>query len=609
MNLRQTWDARSRSHLPPLFDLVRIREAFPILRRTVNGHPLIYLDNAATTQKPQVVLEAITRFYEQYNANIHRSVNLLGQLATQEYEDARLKVQRFLNAASPREIVFTRGTTEAINLVAQSYGRAFVKAGDEIVISHLEHHSNIVPWQMLCEEKGARLRVIPIDDRGELQVEELDKLLTERTRLVAVAHVSNALGTINPVERIIALAHARGIPVLVDGAQAVSHLRVDVQALDCDFYAFSGHKIYGPTGIGVLYGKEELLNRMPPWQGGGDMIASVTFAKTTYAELPSKFEAGTPDIAGAVGLGAALDYVERVGLDNIAAHEETLLRHLTRRLQGIPGVRIVGQAARKTAVVSFVVEDPPMSALDVGTRLDLHGIEIRTGHHCCQPLMDRYGIPGTARISLAMYNTIAELDYAADVLAKIVAEAKGQYRPAEPPRELIFPKAFAASPAAAAAKLIETFDFLETWPERYQMILELGKKLPPMPAELKTEANRVRGCQSTVHLVARKRPGTSDVVEFLADSDADLVRGLIALLQKVFSGQRAADILAFEVDSFFTRLGLDKNLTLGRRNGLAAMVQRIRSQAAAIAEEAKKEEARLKQQIDEGALAKQEVSA
>lgn len=595
--MKQTADPRHRAHLPPLFDLVRIREAFPILRRTVNGHPLIYLDNAATTQKPQAVIEVISRFYEQYNANIHRSVNLLGQLATQEFEDARAKVQRFLNAASPREIIFTRGATEAINLVAQSFGRTFVQAGDEIVVSHMEHHSNIVPWQMLCEEKGARLRVIPIDENGELLLDEYVKLLTPRTKLVSVVHVSNSLGTVNPVEEIIAIAHERGIPVLIDGAQAVSHMRVDVQELDCDFYAFSGHKVYGPTGIGVLYGKEAWLRKMPPWQGGGDMIASVTFAKTTYADLPNKFEAGTPDIAGAVGLGAALDYVERVGMENIAAHEEALLQHATRRLQAIPGVRIVGKAARKTAVLSFVVDDPPLAALDVGMKLDLHGIEIRTGHHCCQPVMDRYGIPGTARLSFAMYNTIAEIDYVAEVLAKIVNEAAGKARPTvQVPRELMFPKPFAPSPALAAAKLIETFDFLETWPERYQMILEFGKKLPPMPEELKTEANRVRGCQSTVHIAARKRPGTSDVLEFLADSDADLVRGLIAILQKVYSGQRVSDILAFDVENFFTRLGLDKHLTLGRRNGLAAMVQRIRDLAKQIADEARQEEERLKQE-------------
>jgi cysteine desulfurase/selenocysteine lyase len=571
----------TRQHLPPLFDLIKIREAFPILRRSVNGHSLIYFDNAATTQKPHGVIEVISRFYEQYNANIHRSVNLLGQLATQEFEDARIKVQRFLNAASAKEIIFTRGTTEAINLIAQTFGRAHVKAGDEIVISHMEHHSNIVPWQMLCEEKGATLRVIPMDERGVLQLDEYEQLLNDRTRLVSIVHVSNSLGTINPVQQMIEVAHRRGIPVLIDGAQAVSHLRVDVQELDADFYAFSGHKVYGPTGIGVLYGKEELLQKMPPWQGGGDMIASVTFAKTTYADLPNKFEAGTPDIAGAVGLGAALDYVERVGMENIAAHEETLLRHATQRLQEIPGVRIIGTAPHKTAVLSFIAEKPVLSALDVGTKLDLQGIEVRTGHHCCQPVMDWFGIPGTARVSLAMYNTVAELDRLAEVLRRIVSEATVKSRKPDPapPATFTYPKPYAASPRAAAEKLIEAFDFVENWPERYQMIIDFGKKLPPMPAALKTDATAVLGCQSTVHIAARKKPGTSDVVEFLADSDADLVRGLIAILQKIFTGQRACDILSFDVEGFFARLGLDKNLTLGRRNGLASMVQRLRGLA------------------------------
>jgi len=580
--------SESRQHLPPLFDLVKIREAFPILRRTVNGHPLVYLDNAATTQKPSGVIEVISRFYEQYNANIHRSVNLLGQLATQEFEDARIKVQRFLNAASAKEIIFTRGTTEGINLIAQTYGRCNVSTGDEVVVSHMEHHSNIVPWQMLCEEKGAKLRVIPMDDRGVLLLDEFERMLGPRTKLVAVVHVSNSLGTINPIQAIIDIAHRNGVPVLIDGAQAVSHLRIDVQELDCDFYAFSGHKVYGPTGIGVLYGKEELLRKIPPWQGGGDMIASVTFAKTTYADLPNKFEAGTPDIAGAVGLGAALDYVERVGLENIAAHEDALLKHATRLLQDIPGVRIIGTAPEKTAVLSFVVENPPLSALDVGTKLDLKGLEVRTGHHCCQPVMDRLGIPGTVRASLAMYNTIAEVEFLARTLREIVREgstATSVIR-ASPSTALSYPKPFAPSPAAAADKLCAMFDLVESWPERYQIILDLGRKLPVMPAELKTEATRVYGCQSTVHIAARKKPGTSDILEFLADSDADLVRGLIAILQKLFSGQRAGDIMAFDIEGFFTRLGLDKNLTLGRRNGLASMVQRLRELATRVCGEA-----------------------
>jgi cysteine desulfurase/selenocysteine lyase len=568
-----------REALPPLFDLEKIREDFPILHRTVNGHPVVYFDNAATTQKPRGVLEAVNRFYEHYNANIHRSVHLLGQLATGEYEEARVKIQRFLNAASPKEIIFTRGTTEGINLVAQTFGRVHVGPEDEIVVSTMEHHSNIVPWQMLCEEKGAKLRPVPINDDGEFLFDEYEKLLGPRTKLVSVVFVSNSLGTINPVKRIVEAAHRRGIPVLVDGAQAVSHLKVNVQDLDCDFFVFSGHKVYGPTGIGVLYGKETYLKAMPPWQGGGEMIASVTFEKTTYADLPNKLEAGTPDIAGAVGLGAAIDYVELVGLDNIAVHEDRLLRYATERMKQIPGVRIIGNAAHKTAVLSFVVENPPISSLDVGTKLDLEGIEVRTGHHCCQPVMDRFGIPGTVRASFAMYNSIEEIDRFVDALRKIVGEAPQPRPVAAPQTEPVYPKPYAGSPHAAADKLAAAFEFLDNWPERYQQIIDFGKKLPPMPAELKTEPNRVYGCQSTVHIAARKKPGTQDVLEFLADSDADLVRGLIAILMRVYGGQKARDVLAFDVEGFFTRLGLDKNLTLGRRNGLSSMVQRIRSLA------------------------------
>jgi cysteine desulfurase/selenocysteine lyase len=575
-----------REELPPLFDLRKVRDDFPILRRKVHGKPLAYLDNAATTQKPLAVVEALARFYERDNANIHRAVHLLSQRATQEYEEARVKVQGFLNAVSPKEVVFVRGTTEGINLVAQTFGRRNVGPGDEVLISTMEHHSNIVPWQMLCEEKGAVLRVVPINDRGEFVFEEYEKLLSPRTRLVAVVHVSNSLGTVNPVKRIVEAAHRRGVPVLIDGAQAVSHRKVDVQDLGCDFYALSGHKLYGPTGIGFLYGREDLLRAMPPWQGGGDMIASVTFAKTTFADLPNKFEAGTPHIAGAVGLGAAIDYVQSVGLENIAAHEDRLLRYATDKLRQVPGVRIVGTAAEKVGVISFVVEDPPVSSLDVGTRLDLEGVAVRTGHHCCQPVMERFGVPGTARASFAMYNTPEDVDQFLTALKKVVAEAAAKARPvavAPPQPEAAYPKAYAASPPAAADKLATAFEFLDSWPERYQQIIDMGRKIPPMPAAFKTEANRVHGCQSTVHLSARKKPGTDDVLEFLADSDADLVRGLIAVLERVYSGQRAADLLAFDVEGFFARLGLDQHLTMGRRNGLAAMVQRIRTLAAALA--------------------------
>ncbi|HEY7329027.1 MAG TPA: SufS family cysteine desulfurase [Gemmataceae bacterium] len=563
-------------------DVMRVRADFPILSRKVHGQPLIYFDNAATTQKPQAVLDALLHYYSNDNANIHRAVHLLSERATRAYEEARQKVCRFLGAAEPREIIFTRGTTEGINLVAQSWGRANLRAGDEIILSALEHHSNIVPWQILCEQTGAVLRVVPISDEGEFLLDEYEKLLSDRTRMVSVAHVSNSLGTIVPVRRVIELAHARGACVLLDGAQSAPHLPIDVQELDCDFFVMSGHKLYGPTGIGVLYGKAALLESMPPYQGGGDMIKTVTFAKTTYADIPARFEAGTPNIAGAIGLGAALDYVESLGRERISAHEEMLLRYATERMREIPGVRLIGNARHKAAVISFVVDDPPIAALDIGTKLDLDGIAVRTGHHCCQPVMDRFGIPGTTRISFALYNTTAEIDVFVDALRSLISNALAKDQPVAPANgvEPAYPRAAADSPQAAADELIEEFEMFDDWADRYQYLLERGEAIPPLPDVFRTETNRVRGCQSTVYLWARKKPGTADVIEFLADSDADLVRGLIALLEHLFSGQKAGYILSFDVEGFFARLGLDQHLTLGRRNGLAAMVQRIRHFAA-----------------------------
>ncbi|HEY6971623.1 MAG TPA: cysteine desulfurase [Candidatus Angelobacter sp.] len=402
---------------PAGFDVFKIREDFPILRQKVHGKPLVYLDNAATAQKPQAVIDAISSYYTSSNANIHRGVHALSEIATESYEHARAKLQRFINAAEAGEIVFVRGTTEGINLVAQTYGRANIGAGDEVVISALEHHSNIVPWQILCQQQGARLRVIPVNDRGELLLDEFEKLLGPKTRLVAIAHVSNALGTIVPLQKVVEIAHHRNLPVLVDGAQAVPHIAVDVRALDCDFYVFSGHKIYGPTGIGALYGKRALLEAMPPYQGGGDMISSVTFEKTLYNKLPYKFEAGTPDISGVIGFGAAIDYVTNVGLDRIAAHEHELLVYATEALSSIPELRIIGTAKSKAAVISFVLGD--IHAHDVGTVLDQEGIAIRTGHHCAQPLMQRFGVEATARASFAMYNTREEVDALVEGIQKV----------------------------------------------------------------------------------------------------------------------------------------------------------------------------------------------
>jgi cysteine desulfurase/selenocysteine lyase len=391
-----------------LYDVHKMRRDFPIFREPVNGKPLIYLDNAATTQKPQAVLDALAHFYTQECANIHRGVHYLSERATESYETSRLKVRRFINAASIHEIVFVRGTTEGINLVAQTYGRAHVGRGDEILISAMEHHSNIVPWQMLCEEKGARLCVVPISPAGELVFEQYAELLGPKTRLVAVTSVSNALGTINPVREIIRLAHERNVPVLVDGAQAIQHMPVDVQALGCDFFVFSGHKMYGPTGIGILYGKERLLDAMPPYQGGGDMISSVTFEKTLYNKLPYKFEAGTPNVAGGIGLGAAIDYLESIGLEDICAHEQELLTYGTMALQSLDGLRIIGTARQKASVISFVLEG--IHPHDIGTILDKDGIAIRTGHHCAQPVMEFFKIPATARASLGLYNTREDIE-------------------------------------------------------------------------------------------------------------------------------------------------------------------------------------------------------
>ena len=399
------------------FDVEEVRRDFPILREKVRGKPLVYLDNAATSQKPQVVIETLQKYYSRENANIHRGIHFLSERATQAYEDARAKVGGFLNAAESREIIFVRGTTEGINLVAQSYGRKFVGEEDEIILSAMEHHSNIVPWQILCEQVGARLRIIPMNDDGELLIDEYERLLSDRTKVVAVTHLSNALGTINPIKQIIQIAHRHGVPVLVDGAQAVPHLKVDVRNLDCDFYAFSGHKLYGPTGVGVLYGKASLLDAMPPYQGGGDMIRSVTFEKTLYNVLPYKFEAGTPNIAGGIGLGAAIDYLSQVGLDLVAAYERELLDYATDVVSTITGVQIIGTAKEKAGILSFVLEG--VHAHDVGTILDQEGIAIRTGHHCAMPVMQRFGVPATARASLAFYNTKEEVDALVGAIHKV----------------------------------------------------------------------------------------------------------------------------------------------------------------------------------------------
>ncbi len=401
-----------------ILDAKKLRKDFPVLGQKIYGKPLVYLDNAATTQKPQAVIDAMNRYYSAENANIHRGIYYLSAQATNAYEEARVKVQHFIHAADHREIIFVRGATEAINLAAQSFGGSILKEGDEVVISAMEHHSNIVPWQMICKARGAKLRVIPINDTGELILEEYEKLLNPKTKLVAIVHVSNTLGTINPVKNMIHSAHKKDIPVLVDGAQAIAHMKVDVQDLDCDFYAFSGHKMMGPTGIGVLYGKKKWLEQMPPYQGGGDMISAVTFEKTTYNKIPYKFEAGTPDIAGVMGLGAAIDYLQKIGIENIAAYEHQLLVYAVEQFAKIKGLRMIGTAKEKSAIISFVFHD--VHAHDIGTILDHEAIAIRAGHHCTMPLMERFQVPATARASFAFYNTEEDVDALVKAINKVL---------------------------------------------------------------------------------------------------------------------------------------------------------------------------------------------
>ena len=415
MNLREEISVISNSNV---YNVEEIRDDFPILNTTVHNKPLVYLDNAATTQKPISVITKAQQYYSTMNSNIHRGVHALSGVATEAYETARIKIKKFINALGKNEIIFTKGTTESINLVAQSYGRANLQADDEVIISQMEHHSNIVPWQLICKEKNAKLKVIPINDDGELIFEDFEKIITDKTKFVSVVYASNSLGTINPVKKIIELAHQNNIPVLLDAAQAVNHIPVDVQEIDCDFLAFSGHKLYGPTGIGVLYGKVNLLDSMPPYQGGGDMISKVTFEKTTYNELPHKFEAGTPNIAGAIGLGEAIDYVLKVGIENISIHEMNLLEYATEAVSDIPSLKIIGTSKEKVSVLSFVLDD--VHPHDIGTFLDFEGVAIRTGHHCTQPVMDRYNIPATSRASFAMYNTKEEIDILVNGLKKII---------------------------------------------------------------------------------------------------------------------------------------------------------------------------------------------
>lgn len=573
-------------------EITGVRPDFPILAQRPHGRPLVYFDNAASTQKPRAVIEAETKYYENDNANIHRAVHTLSQRATEEYEHAREVVREFINAREAAECIFTRGTTEALNLIASCVGRSRLRAGDEILLTQLEHHSNIVPWQLAAEAVNAKVVAAPINDAGEISINEFAKLLSPRTKVVSISWVSNALGTINPIEELIQLTRQRAPNALfvVDAAQWIAHGRTDVQQLDCDFLVFSGHKIYAPTGIGILYGKRKLLEEFPPYQGGGDMIETVSFEKTTYAPLPNKFEAGTPNIAGAIGLAAAIKYVQSIGLEQIAAYEHELLEYATHRAAEVPGLKLIGTAKNKSGVLGFLLDG--ISTLDIGVKLDEAGIAIRTGHHCCMPLMKRLGIEGSARASFAFYNTKQEIDQLVERLKWIVenhkksaAKAQAVAAPAPAPNAIEaiqFAARSADSPSAAADAIAEDISLFDDAAGKNDFVIDLGNALPKPFEQLKQLSQRLPGCMSEVYVIGRAKPGAADVLEFAADANADIVRGLIAILQRLFSGQRAADVLAFDVEGFFRRIGLDSFITTQRRNGLGSMVGRLRQIAADI---------------------------
>lgn len=571
----------------------QIRSDFPILSTHMHGRPLVYFDNGATTQKPQCVIDALVHFYSHDNANIHRGVYELSQRATDAFENARKKVASLLAVADPAECIFVRGATEGINLVAACWGSTHLKAGDEVLLTALEHHSNIVPWQMVCQQTGATLRVLPMHKNGELDVSELQQWVNAKTKMVAMQHVSNALGTIHDVKAIVQRAQAVGARVLIDGAQWVGHFATDVRQLDCDFYVFSGHKLYAPTGIGVLWGRRSLLEAMPPYQGGGDMIESVAFEQTTYAALPNRFEAGTPDIAGAIGLGAAIDYVQEIGFERIAAYEEQLLIYATERISELPGLRIIGTAGHKASVISFVIDEPSIAPLDIATRLSTEGIAIRAGHHCCMPLMNQLAVPGTCRISLAMYNTRQEVDRVVEVLAALIQErtqrtthppvaASGPVDASGKSAAIAFAVAIAGSVEAAAEELVEEFLLFDDQESKTELLMELGQGLPANFATLKALSTPVPGCMSEVYLIGRPMPDQAETFEFVADSNAEIVRGLIAVLQMLFSGQKASQILTYDVEKLFRKIGLDQFVSSQRRSGLDGMIRRIRTLAQAI---------------------------
>ncbi|MRI31884.1 SufS family cysteine desulfurase [Endozoicomonas sp. OPT23] len=547
---------------------------FPALQQQAHGQPLVYLDNAATTQKPECVIEAVDRYYRESNANVHRASHYLSGKATRAFEEAREKVKLFLNAGSSDEVIWTRGATEALNLVAQSWGRSQLKQGDEILLSAMEHHANIVPWQLVAEQTGAVIKVIAVTEQGELDLGSFRDQLNSRTRLLAVTHVSNAIGTINPVELLIREAKAIGAKVLIDGAQAVAHTRVDVQALDCDFYVFSGHKVFGPTGIGVLYGKKELLEVMPPWQSGGEMIKKVSFSGTSFNTLPFKFEAGTPNIAGVIGLAAALEFVTGLDMAEVSEHENKLRLKTEQELSLIPEVRLIGTASSKASVVSFLVEG--FHNQDIGLLLDQQGVAVRTGHHCTMPLMEHLGLPGTVRASFSIYNTEEDVERFVNALKKVINHETVASNELE-----VLPAIFDEMPGEEGSELSkqvieERLLKIRNWQDKYRQIMLMGKVLPALPDRLKNDDNRLHGCESNVWLHHFYDEETLSL-HFAADSDARVIRGLIAIVLSAVNGLKANDISESIVNQWLNRLGLMEHLSPSRGNGLRAIISEVDS--------------------------------
>ncbi|MTI15427.1 SufS family cysteine desulfurase [Sansalvadorimonas verongulae] len=551
---------------------------FPILSETFHGHPLVWLDNAATTQKPQAVIDAVSQYYIRANANVHRASHMLSARATHAFEDARDTVRQFINARFTDEIIWTRGATEALNLLAHSWGRSNLKAGDEIILSAMEHHANIVPWQQIAEETGALIRVIPVTPEGELDQQVYQQLLGPKTKLVSVTHVSNALGTINPVETMIAQAKTVGATTIIDGAQAVAHFDVDMRKLGCDFYVFSGHKVYGPTGIGVLYGRRELLNDMPPWQTGGEMIEQVSFSGTTFNKPPFRFEAGTPNIAGVIGLAAAVTFLNSLDRKVIAQQEHQLRTRLEQGMERIPGIHRIGTSQNKTAVVSFLIDG--FHNQDVGVLLDQQGIAVRTGHHCAMPLMEALNLPGTVRASLACYNTREDVDQILKALQTLCTQAENHEpvpHPATAQDSKALPDIFTSMPVYNPQGLTELQDTLLTkhnWQDRYRSIMQMARNLPNLPEDMRQESAKIPGCESSLWLHHHYQED-SHTLYFAAGSDAKVIRGLTVIVMSCLNGRTPDEILACDIERLFVKLELSSHLSPSRGNGLRAIVQEI----------------------------------